>query len=130
MASLTGETRGPSVVAADRDDEIGQAGRSWSNADQNRLMACKEHILQALKDAMGSRRRREDWVEFERLAVAVAANEWAQAHGYERRVTVEDVERIEVSAVGHVDYARKLALYVAEFVAGLSGSSPTPKETQ
>lgn len=103
--------------------EYPQVGRPWSNADQNRLMACKEHILRALKDAMGERRGREDWVEFERQAVAMAANEWAQAHGYERRVTVDDVERIEVRAVGHVDYARKLALYVAEFVAALFGSS-------
>lgn len=88
----------------------------WSNADQNRLMACREHLLRALKEAMGKRHAREDWEAFERQTVAMAANAWAQAHGYERRVTVEDVERIEQGAVGHVDYASKLALYVAEFV--------------
>lgn len=62
-----------------------------------------------------------DWIERERTTVAVAANEWATSHGG-RTVTVEDVERVEVLAVGHVDYARKLALYVAELTcAGVDG---------
>lgn len=59
------------------------------------------------------------WIESERLAVAVAANEWAEAHGITRRITVEDVERVEHMAVGHVDYARKLSLYVGDLVLGM-----------
>ena len=105
----------------DHDDEFPQVSRPWTNADQNRLMACREHILRALKDAMDKRHVCVDWVEYERQAVAIAANEWAKAHGIDRSVTVADVERIEQQAVGHVDYASKLALYVAEFVASLSG---------
>lgn len=59
------------------------------------------------------------WIEAERLAVAVAANEWAEAHGIARRVTVEDIERVEPMATGHVDYASKLALYVGDLVLGM-----------
>ena len=60
------------------------------------------------------------WIANEREAVAMAANQWATAHGYDVSVTVADVERIEVCAVGHVDYASKLALYVAEHVVRAS----------
>lgn len=77
---------------------------------------CRQYVLGALTKQMEYRPHALDWVVGERLAVAVAANEWAQAHGYERRITVADVERIEGNAVGHIDYASKLALYVAEFI--------------
>ena len=77
---------------------------------------CRAYVLDALTVAMEDRRARDDWIEGERMAVAMAANEWAMAHGYERRVTVEDVEHVEGNAVGHIDYASKLALYVAEFI--------------
>lgn len=59
------------------------------------------------------------WVESERMAVAVAANQWAEAHGIARRVTVEHVESVESMAMGHVDYASKLALYVSDLVLGM-----------
>src|SRR6266704_5262302 len=78
---------------------------------------CRAFILSALIETMEDRSRiGVDWVTNERNAVAVAANKWAEAHGSERRITVEDVERIEGNAIGHVDYASKLALYVAEFI--------------
>lgn len=81
------------------------------------IRGCRSHVFAALSDAMRHRHLRKDtWVDDERLAVVIAANEWAQAHGFDRRVTVADVERIEVGALGHVDYASKLALYVAEFL--------------
>lgn len=101
--------------------EEGAVRSVWTNADQNRLMRCREHILQALKDAMAERHKHLHWVEFERQAVAMAANEWAKAQGIDRTVTVADVEVIEQKAVGHVDYASKLALYVAEFVVPYIG---------
>ena len=72
-------------------------------------------IHQALVKQMTHRRTDKRWVETERMAVALEANKWATAHGW-RTVTVDDVERVEVRAVGHVDYATKLALYVAEEV--------------
>ena len=80
------------------------------------VQECRSFILSALIASMEERSRSENWIENERTAVAVAANAWAQAHGFDRRVTVDDVERIEGNAVGHIDYASKLALCVAEFI--------------
>ena len=81
------------------------------------VRGCRSYILSHLVQTMEERSRPGvDWITNERLAVVVAANEWAQANGYERRVTVADVERIEGNAIGHTDYASKLALYVAEFI--------------
>jgi hypothetical protein len=80
------------------------------------ILDCRSHVLAALIEAMGERHTSPDWIRNERLAVTIAANRWAQAHGYDRHVTVADVEHLEGNAVGHYDYARKLALYVAEFV--------------
>jgi hypothetical protein len=58
-----------------------------------------------------------DWIENERRVVANAANQAAYELGVTGQpVTVEDVERVERPAVGHVDYMSKLALYVAELV--------------
>jgi hypothetical protein len=81
------------------------------------LLSCQAHILRALSaeccrrpDANGL-----EWIDNERMAVTVAANAWATAHGY-RTVTVDEVERVEGMAVGHYDYASKFALYVAELV--------------
>ncbi len=92
------------------------AGRgTLSVREHGRLLACRQHVLLALC-AAAEDRSASDWVERERVVVATSANAWAQAHGYPQRVTVDDVERIEVQAVGHVDYASKLALYIAEFV--------------
>lgn len=57
----------------------------------------------------------DEWIAAERHAVAVEANKWAAAHGG-ATVTVADVEAVESRACGHIDYGRKLALYVAELV--------------
>lgn len=84
--------------------------------DHERVMSCRAYIYEALVRAMDDRANHVDWVERERMAVVVAANEWATAHPSSRTVSVMDVERVEVLAVGHVDYATKLALYVAELV--------------
>lgn len=40
-------------------------------------------------------------------------------YGIPANVTVNDVERLEGPAVGHIGYADKLALYVAEHVVSL-----------
>jgi hypothetical protein len=84
-----------------------------------KVVGCQVYVLDALEAEMTRRSERPGltWIEPEREAVAVAANQWAEAHGYPVRVTVDDVERVEVRAVGHSDYARKLALYVAELIA-------------
>lgn len=80
------------------------------------LLACRSFIFDALHERTKARVSDPHWIANERFAVASAASQWAMGHGYPRVVTVDDVERIEVSAVGHVDYASKLALRVAEFV--------------
>jgi len=81
----------------------------------NDFIQCHRFILQGLIDEMEHRSNLDGWVERERLAVIIAANKWALAHGL-NTVTVEQVEAIEHLAIGHVDYASKLALYVAELV--------------
>ena len=84
------------------------------------LANCRRRCLVALREAMGERPTYSGlgWIEDERLAITNAANDWATAHGLPT-VTVNDVERIEHMAMGHVDYATKLALYVAELVYGM-----------
>lgn len=83
-------------------------------------IACADYIRAALIREMDKRKSNPDgWIEAERQAVAMAANEWALAHGRPAATTVDDVERLEVTALGHVDYGRKLSLRIAEHVLGL-----------
>lgn len=62
------------------------------------------------------------WIDNERMALVVAANEWADAKGLQK-ITVDEVEAVEVLAVGHIDYATKLCFYVAEMLHGLRAVS-------
>lgn len=80
------------------------------------LRGCADSIHTALLDEMRHRTQQPDWINRERAAVADAANRWAQQHQLDRAVSVADVERVETGAIGHVDYARKLAWYVAELL--------------
>lgn len=75
------------------------------------------HLLAALRAEMDLRPGRFglSWIESERFAITASANEWALAHG-RPPITMSEVEEVEQLAVGHVDYASKLALYVAELV--------------
>jgi len=82
------------------------------------FLRCRDHILAAFSKAAESRSHTDlDWIENERLAVTMAANSWAVAHGCPT-VTVADIEKVEQLAVGHFDYASKFSLYVAELVTG------------
>lgn len=84
------------------------------------LMECRDTILDALEKEMEQRRRNPgSWIENERCAVHYAASYWIWDHGLGKKITVEDILRIEPRAVGHIDYASKLALYVAEFIYDL-----------
>jgi len=86
------------------------------------MLAARQHILCRLQTEAKNRERDSlAWVARERFIVAVAANEWAQTHGINRSFTVADVERIEQQAVGHIDYASKLALYLAEALYARGG---------
>jgi hypothetical protein len=84
------------------------------------VMNLRRRCLVALRKAMDDRRSfaGTEWIEHEREAITEAANVWALAHGLPT-VTVGQVEAIEHLAVGHVDYAEKLALYVAEMTYGI-----------
>lgn len=70
-----------------------------------------------------------EWIEAEHVAMANAANEWAETHGLEPRVTTEIVARIEQPAVGHSDYAHKFALYVAEYLYTSPARNGTTERT-
>lgn len=80
------------------------------------IMACREHVLSALRTEAEKRPGRDDWEAAERLAVAAAANDWSSANGLGWTVTADQVERVEHLAMGHVDYMSKLALLVAEMI--------------
>lgn len=80
---------------------------------------CRAYLLNALAKVMDMRHQNQDtWIEDERLAITIAANLWAKAHALPATLSVADVEEVEQLAVGHVDYARKLALYVTEMIYG------------
>ena len=83
-------------------------------------LECADYIFAALVREMAKRPSNPAWIAAERTAVAVAANEWAASHGLTATMTVDDVEALETTAVGHVDYARKLTLRLAERVLGFS----------
>lgn len=87
------------------------------------LLRCRDYVLAALLEEMTFRSHRADltWIEREREAVAVAANRWAKNNDIGRRVTVDDVERLEQQAIGHSDYASKLALGVADMITRPKG---------
>lgn len=55
----------------------------------------------------------DEWVAAERQAMLRVVNEARAASG-KGPVTLADVQRVEQYALGHVDYARKFALYCAE----------------
>ncbi len=84
------------------------------------LLRCRDAILSALLTEAKHRSEHVDWERREREAVALAANQYATNHA-RKLVTVDEVEHVEPLAMGHVDYASKLALYVAEMVHGLRG---------
>lgn len=80
---------------------------------------CRDYVRAALRAEQLNRSLANlDWIDAERLAVTMAANEWAQAHG-RPTITVDDVKRLEQLAVGHSDYTLKLSLYVSELVCGV-----------
>ena len=73
-------------------------------------------VRKALNDEIEHRRENPDtWIENERAAVAGEVNRWAMANGWPM-ITVDDIERIEHQAMGHIDYVRKLSLYASELV--------------
>lgn len=97
---------------------------AWTHVDQDRLMSCREAVYQELVNQMRHRHERDDWEMQERASMAMAARLWAYEHGGNSEVFAADIERIEHRAMGHIDYASKIALYVAELVVRPAVSSP------
>ena len=60
----------------------------------------------------------DDWIIWERCQLVYRANSWAKAYDIPKLVSLAEVEAVESLAVGHVDYASKLTLYVAELIYG------------
>lgn len=54
-----------------------------------------------------------EWDEAMNGELAESANAWAQARGY-GFVTVAEVDRFDSTAMGHIDWAEKLALRIAD----------------
>lgn len=89
------------------------------SVDAHKLMIrCRDHLLAALIAEADKRGQAVDmeWVENEQRAVTDAANAFAVQNGIFRRVTLEEVQRVERCAVGHSDYGTKFTLYVAELI--------------
>ena len=63
------------------------------------------------------RNKNPNWIETERQVMLKIVNEERRKR---RRplLTLEDIERVERTAEGHVDYAHKFALYCAELAEG------------
>jgi hypothetical protein len=85
------------------------------------VRACANTLRTALTGKMKDRHLAQEleWVDWERAALRDAANKWAQTHDGCFAVTIDDIKTIETLAVGHYDYANKIALYVAELVHGI-----------
>jgi hypothetical protein len=78
----------------------------------------------ALTEAQEERPNREevingelDWITYERTVMLNTVNA-ARAARFLPPLTVDEIERVEMSATGHVDYTKKFALYCAELAAG------------
>ena len=71
----------------------------------------------------------EEWIERERLVVWRTARDYAQQHGL-RVPTMDQIERAERSACGHVDYGAKWAYRVAEFITTEEGIDSGPDADQ
>lgn len=82
------------------------------------FLACHAWLRRRFKAATDQRHGHpgNEWEEYERVELAIAANSWADSHGLGKTVTRDDIEAIEGQAIGHVDYASKLCLYTAELL--------------
>lgn len=85
-------------------------------------------LLKVLSAAAKERSKRQNWIRtgtrteigwviYEREQMYFAVNQERSTRGLPP-VTMKDIERVEQTATGHVDYAEKFALYCAELVLG------------
>jgi hypothetical protein len=96
----------------------------------DQLMQCRDSIKSTLVEVLDRRNGDYDysaWLKSLFSEVAQSANSWAEAHGFPTRITADEAQRIEYTALGHYDYASKFALYLAEVVTGLSPKPTLPR---
>lgn len=81
------------------------------------LRECAEYIRHGLRGEIAKRHSSPglSWIINERQCVTTCANEWAAMHGLSP-ITIDEVEKVENLAVGHIDYVQKFSLYVAELL--------------
>jgi hypothetical protein len=93
--------------------------------DQVRLrVEIREDLLRTLERAASQRKLRVDlvdgepgWVGHERRVMHAAVNRWRCRLALPP-VPLVEVERVERSAEGHIDYGSKFALYCADLAIG------------
>lgn len=73
-------------------------------------------LLRVLETAQAERGRDLSWIVYERRMMWQAVNRLRRDRG-KSALTLEDIERVEKSAVGHADYTNKFAFYCAALVA-------------
>lgn len=81
------------------------------------MMRCYEWLRGEFKEA--SRKRGDDpdvWIPEEIASMTRSANLWALVEDIDRTITEEQVTTIDTYCSGHVDYASKLCLRIAELL--------------
>ena len=58
-----------------------------------------------------------EWQVFERDTMFTEVNKWRKERGFDA-INMQQLLKVEQFAVGHVDYARKFALYCAKLGCG------------
>jgi hypothetical protein len=77
----------------------------------------QDKFLKVLTEAQRERPNKQKWINNELEWVTYEREEMYKAVKSMRDIPLEEVEKAEIHACGHVDYSRKFALYCAELVA-------------
>lgn len=84
------------------------------------MLDCRDHLLRALTAAMEARvaEHVDDWTVVELTALRDACEAWdgPNKRSVPSMIAIGAADRV---AMGHVDYASKVCLYVAEMMYGL-----------
>lgn len=95
-----------------------------SVAEHDEIMAARARILRVLLTEMTLRHSRPGpvdgepaWVVYERSALREVVSDIRREHS-RQPVTSRDIAALEERAVGHADYAEKLAFYCAQLARG------------
>jgi len=99
-------------------------------------LQCRDHFLDVFSKAAEQRKSRDkwvpdplegrnslEWVIFERQTMLAEVNRLRAERGLDP-VDEKRVLQVEQMACGHVDYARKFALYCAELADGVEEIQP------